>query len=105
MVGVGDLDGAGVKLAHHVPGSHPGALAMGAYAGISSGAEIVAPKAEEPTKRDAIFLVNKELEERHALLSGEAVELAFFVIGLARDIAGDKGIVNGISDRAALREY
>jgi hypothetical protein len=99
---VSDPDSACFKLAHHVPWRHPGALTVGAYAGICSGAEIVALETEKPAKRNAIFWVNKQLKESHTLLSGDAIEFAFLVIGFARNIARKKGIVDGISDRTPL---
>ena len=57
------------------------------------------------SQRNAIFRVDKQLEEGHALLRGKAVELTLLVIGPARHIAREKGVVNGIADRAALRQH
>lgn len=74
-------------------------------AAIGPGAKIGAAEAQQPTECDTIFGVEVQLEEGKALLRCDAIEGAFLVIGFAGNAALDERVMDGIADRAALRQY
>jgi hypothetical protein len=77
---------------------------LSAEATICTSAKIVATKSKQPTKGDAIFRINEQLEKRHPLLGGYAVEIAFMIVGFAGYPARHELVVNTVTDCASLRQ-